>query len=399
MKKVMFKNIFFLMLIFIPLVSLTGQGVCYDTKLDHSGLNIVNDSLEYFSCEIGGKMPVEVDSDFKAFSVVEYSLDKFKTEEDRNIFLLNTLDSISNVNPFHLVYWWRPVAGNNFGSCQVYFDFPNDDDYQNCFTGSKIAVLKASIQEYIRQEIANYPATSTLRLFRDIELGATKLLLDKITALQDCCAGENKDGDSCSLCPTTEELDLLRTSILKVHQYGTEIELSNEVDYSTFIPSASSNDNYDFYDYTGTGGLTYGDVYIDIEAELDSFVNEFGTHCSPTVYLMNDEAFCSEAIDENIPNQTVFYVGQEENAILSKNSNQVNMLAIGWGVNNSCELFLDYVIDEYPEVFGYRIEMAPARGGLEEEAPLGNEVKYCYFTPTGLLLYKQDYSFNGPLQI
>jgi hypothetical protein len=389
-----FKTIMSLLVFYFASIStLDAQIICYDTGLDHSGLEVMNDSLEHYSCSIGSRMPEAVESKFKTFSVVEYALNKHKPEENANSLLLSILDSISNVNPYHLVFWWRPAGENNFGECQVYFSYPNDDDYQNCFTDSKIAVLRAKAQEQMREEIVSRPEWAIPEAYREIEFDAIKSLYNEVTKLQDCCANPAKADDACSLCPDEEELELFRTSILKLHQYGTEIEFSNDVDYSAFVPTTSTSENYVFYDFTGVGGLNYGNIFIDIEAELDSFVAEFGAHVRPTVYLMNDEAFCVESIDETTPNQTIFYVGGEGSDVLTKQADQVNKLEIGRSNNNTSSLFLDYLIDEYPEVFGYRIEFGPGRGGVEESNNLGGEaVKYCYYTPTGLLLYKNDYS-------
>jgi hypothetical protein len=384
-----------LILLVFSTICTHAQTSCYNWELDKSGVSVSEDSLQRYSCLLSNTLPAGVSGGFQVFSVVEYTLDEYKHVGGRNRVYQRMLDSINTAVEYNLVFSWETVGENNFGGCDVSLSYPNDDEYQNCFTLSKIAVLEALVKEYLVEQIETRSAD--IRIFREIELGAVNLLIGKINQINQCCAGEDKNDDSCSLCPSEEELDVLQVSVLKLHKYETGIQLSDEVDYAVFSESTTLTEKFSFFDYTGKGGLAFGDVFIDLRAELEGFTEGIGAAAKPTVYLMNKEAFCYTSIDENNPDQTIIYIDIDNGDVdltLTKKSSLGQILLMSRSDVNNSDFFLNYIIDKYPQVFGFLLDFSPGRGDAGEEVggEQEDQSEYCFYTPTGVLLYGKDYT-------
>lgn len=140
----------FLLLLCSMFTGLQAQVECYDSRFDMAGLVVNRDSLNHFACEVGKTLPDEVSGSFKVISVNEYSLDISKNTVDLNRYKTNFLDSLDQNEPYHLVFWWRPESGRKIGGVDIFFAYPGDEEFGNCFSSAKITLIERRLEEEIR---------------------------------------------------------------------------------------------------------------------------------------------------------------------------------------------------------------------------------------------------------
>ncbi|MFK8165493.1 MAG: hypothetical protein AB8H12_23805 [Lewinella sp.] len=374
--------------------SVFGQINCYDSSLNHSGVNPAIDSLEYHACQIDEGLPAAVTSNFKVFSAVEYTLHKYKDQADITRYRENTIDSLRQLNPFNLIFWWSPAEGNDlFGRCDLAFTYPSDDEFQTCFTSIRTAIIASQLQSVVESELAT--GSFGGNNYRGLEQQVLSLLREKIEAIQGCCASTaNKSEDACSPCPVGEEL-----LDLKGHAHLYEVGTSTPVETGTIEVTlvengTSDKSNTGFINLVG-GKLIFGDLEIDVEAKYNEFLNLGDTICVFPAYFTTDETLCLLDIDWDRGDRTIINIASLEEG---------NILEMSEYDDTDCYLFGDYLIDEYPAIFGGRLFESEAetfevfepgsRGANEENEPEPSIIKG-HFAPSGAIVNVQDPNSNG----
>lgn len=379
-------------MIFILSYQLQAQNECYTSSYDHIGLLVNRDSLNHYSCEIGETFPETLTESFKVISINEYSLDISKNTVDLNRYKTSFLDSLSEHQPYNLVFWWRPESGKKIGGLDIFLSYPNDEDHNNCFTSAKITLIQRRVEESTRATALIAP--DILEAYPNFEKEAIKALLKDIAKVKDCCYDQAKNNDSCSLCPKEDEIGLLKRE-LRIWPFRTAIPLSNDVGYTGDIiltaraensSAAKSNNSYEFYDYVQQD-LVFGETVINLDGVLEDFVARQEVNFTPTVYTLNDNAFCTASFDANKPNQTFFAFTKDENGN--------NQLEFGFSAVNSGPTFLNFLIDSLPSIFGERI--TPGGFGSNEETvdeaavlPPPNSCRPCFYTRSGAMIYEYN---------
>jgi hypothetical protein len=382
-----------LVLLFVSSVGY-GQINCYDSSLNLSGVSSVVDSLELKACQIDGGMPGAVSSNFKVHSVVEYTLHKFKEQENIDRFKANTIDSLRATNPFGFIFWWSPGEDDAlFGRCDLDFSYPMDDDYQNCFTQVRSAIIESQLEQFMSAQIAtggfrgkNYVA---------LEFEILGLLESKTRAIRECCSSPfAKSEGECAPCPGDQEslTDLKRLAYLGELGTLVPVELPSDIPV-TFQISQESKSQNGFINLVG-GSLKLGGVEIDLEEEYSNFIGLGDTICDFPAYFTTDETLCDLAIDNwDTGDRTIINLSSTDSELV---------LEISEYTSSNCYLFGDYLIDNYSDFFGFLIADPFGRGSSEEDA---DEIvtdpmkRNCFYSPSGNLLFKQDYSTSNALPL
>ncbi|MEM9929910.1 MAG: hypothetical protein AAF840_08840, partial [Bacteroidota bacterium] len=345
-------------------LALPGQTNCYDDGLNHSGIDPSVDSLDYFSCQLDAGMPAAVTTEFKVFSVVEYALHKYKDQADITRYKEQTIDSLRTVNPFNLVFWWSPAAGNDlFGKCEIAFTYPGDNAYQNCFSSVKQAIIASQLQQIIDARLS--ATTQGGATFRVLEKEIVVLLNEKIQAIQDCCAGTaNKNEEACTACPDAEGLaDLKRRAHL--NKVGSRVSVSNDPSIIVTLTENTTvlnKSNPGFLNLVGTN-LFFGEIEIDLQAEYDAFLALGDTICAYPAYFTTDEALCDLEIDNwDRGDRSIINLSPTEDGYILEMSEYTD---------TDCYLFGDYILDQYVNIFGGRLFLQEEEGLWEDLGPQG----------------------------
>jgi hypothetical protein len=377
-----FQRVFVLFFILCLGAGLQAQVNHYDNSLNYSGSRITHDSIEPLSIIIDGMMPEEVNEPFKVYSIVGYSLDDDKSTVDVERLKFMVLDSIRTVSPYSLVFWWPKNMESPLSTCEAYFSYPQDDIYQNCFSSTKVSWIEAKVRQVLQEQISG----NSLSNYAQIEYEALKELKSHISDVYNCCASENKS--ECSLCISSDEIAFLKNS-LKIRPIPTKIPLSSEVDYSVVSVPELDASNVQFYDYIGED-LVFGNVVISLDAAFQDFINVHGNNCDYSLYFLNEEAFCFVNFDTGLPNQFFVNISSTEGG---------HKIEIGGPSGANCPSFIDYLIEEYPDVFGHKVKSTRHDSDIEVILPVrtggqtpskNDDSPFCLYTLSGALLYLQD---------
>jgi hypothetical protein len=376
-----------------------GQINCYDSSLNHSGVNPAIDSLEYHACQIDEGLPAAVTSNFKVFSAVEYTLHKYKDQADITRYRENTIDSLRQLNPYNLIFWWSSAEGNDlFGRCDLAFTYPSDDEFQTCFTSIRTAIIAGQLQSLVESELAT--GSFGGNNYRALEEQVLSLLGQKIEAVQDCCASTaNKSEDACSPCPVGEEL-----LDLKDRAYLYEVESFIPVGDVSIVVSFVENQiinksSTEFLNLVGSN-LFFGELEIDLQAKYDEFLNLGDTICAFPAYFTTDETLCLLDIDNwDRGDRTIINIASSEEGSIFEMSEYTD---------SDCYLFGDYLIDEYPEVFGARLfeskaeeieVFEPGGRGMNGGSNKSSPIIRGYFAPSGAIVNVKNPASNSSFQM
>lgn len=341
------------------------QSECYDASFDFSGFDHdVSDSMQIVSCSLGELMPEGVSSNFKVFSTFNYHIGTYTTETQA--YNESVKREVSSLNQYNLLFLWSSSRTKMINTATVEFTFPNDREFNNCFTDIKIRLIEAKTQRLLNELIV--AANDAPEEFRTIELKILKKLKIEMNKVVDCCYS-NKIDEECSSCLTDSDL-----IILKGDMDFLELQTDADVSFGYDPIQESGTDTLNFISYN-TNTINIGGGAIDVFDLYAEYVSLYDVNLSHPVLLTDDASICQ--VDFN-------RLGNSDYSWINITGNSIEMSVKFDLENENSTSFAEFVIDRNTDYFGYLVNDVKLENG--ELFPVDDNAVESLFTGTGAII-------------